>query len=106
MLAKTLADTAARLPDQTSLIYGAERMSFADLAQRVERLAGGLRATGVQSGDRVALLLPNDPTFVIAFYALAALGAVAVPLKPILPGSRDPVLSARRRGKVGHLRQA
>ena len=49
---------------------------------RVERLAAGLAAEGIGAGDAVALLLPNDPTFVASYYAISALGAIVVPVNP------------------------
>jgi long-chain acyl-CoA synthetase len=65
-----------------ALIYGEERLSYAELLDRAERLAGGLTAGGLAPGDAVALLLPNSPAFVIGFLAVTGIGAVAVPLNP------------------------
>jgi long-chain acyl-CoA synthetase len=47
------------------------------------RLAASLQRMGVQPGERVALLLPNSPQFIIAYYGLLKLGAVIVPLNPL-----------------------
>jgi long-chain acyl-CoA synthetase len=68
--------------DQTALIHGGERLSHSELLDRVERLAGGLRAAGLTAGDAVALLLPNSLAFVAGFLAITGIGAVAVPLNP------------------------
>lgn len=55
-------------------------LTFAELDDQVRRVAAGLRGLGVGRGDAVALYLPMVPEAVVAFYALARLGAVAVPL--------------------------
>lgn len=56
------------------------RLSWAALDERVNRLANALAALGVETGDRVALLLPNGPEIIESVFALAKLGAVAVPI--------------------------
>ena len=65
-----------------ALSCGGEQLSYDDLWDRVGRFAHGLASRGIGRGDRVAVLLPNGPGFVIAFLAVAQLGAVAVPLNP------------------------
>jgi crotonobetaine/carnitine-CoA ligase len=74
---------AERTPDKTFLVwepFGGERRtwSYAGLARDVEAFAGALHAAGVRFGDRVMLHLDNCPEFVIAWFACARLGAVAV----------------------------
>jgi len=68
------------MPEQTALVFGEVRVSYGRLAEAVRRLANGLRSLGVAPGDRVAILLPNVPHFPISYYAVLALGAVAVPV--------------------------
>jgi acyl-CoA synthetase (AMP-forming)/AMP-acid ligase II len=70
----------ARNPQGEALVFGAYRLSWRELEQQVARVAAGLRRRGIGAGDRVALLLGNRAEFVVALYALARLGAVAVPL--------------------------
>jgi long-chain acyl-CoA synthetase len=65
-----------------ALTWGSEEIAYDDLWERVGRFACGLAVRGVEPGDRVALVLPNGPDFVIAFLAVAQLRAVAVPLNP------------------------
>ncbi|MBB3605996.1 acetyl-CoA synthetase [Mycolicibacterium sp. BK556] len=55
-------------------------LTFGELADEVARAAAGLRRIGIQRGDAVALYLPMIPEAVVAVYAVAALGAVLVPL--------------------------
>jgi len=69
-------------PDATALVHGQERLSFAELVDRIERLAHGLADLGVSSGDAVGLLMRGDPWFVCCFHAVTGLGGVAVPVNP------------------------
>ncbi|WP_203567213.1 long-chain-fatty-acid--CoA ligase [Aestuariimicrobium ganziense] len=57
--------------------------SYTDLGRQVERAAEGLRRLGVHAGDRVALVLPNCPQHLVAFYAILRLGAVVVEHNPL-----------------------
>jgi long-chain acyl-CoA synthetase len=82
MLTELLYENASARPDEAALVYRGERISHAELVDRVERLAAGLAAEGIGAGDAVALLLPNDPTFISAYYAISGLGAVVVPVNP------------------------
>jgi long-chain acyl-CoA synthetase len=83
MLTDDLYAHADARPDHEAVVYGEERLTWADLAERVDRLAHGLTATGIGAGDPVALLLPNAPAFVTSFLAVTALGGVAVPINPL-----------------------
>ncbi len=62
--------------------FGAE-ISYAELGRQVARAAAGLRRLGVNPGDRVAILLPNCPQHVIAFYAVLRIGAIVVEQNPL-----------------------
>ena len=53
----------------------AKRFTYRGLVDEAERFARALQAMGVKKGDRVGLVLPNCPQFVIAFYAIQRLGA-------------------------------
>ncbi|WP_405371821.1 MULTISPECIES: long-chain-fatty-acid--CoA ligase [unclassified Microbacterium] len=61
--------------------FGAET-TYAELGDQVSRAANALRKLGVEKGDRVALILPNCPQHVIAFYAILRLGAIVVEHNP------------------------
>jgi long-chain acyl-CoA synthetase len=82
MLMELLYQSASSRPDDVALVYRDERVTHAELLDRAERLAAGLAAEGIGAGDAVALLLPNDPTFVASYYAISGLGAVVVPVNP------------------------
>ncbi len=59
------------------------RLSYRELADQVNRFAASLAALGVRKGDRVALMLPNLPQFVIAFFGTLKLGAIVVNTNPL-----------------------
>ncbi len=71
--------------DRLALISRNQETTYGVLRDQVERLRGGLAAAGVAEGDRVAILCGNNPYFVISYFAVIGLGAVAVPLNPVSP---------------------
>ena len=71
-------------PSAPALIFREEVTTYGSLASAVECFAASLRELGLKAGDSVALLLPNCPPFVIAYYAAARLGIVVVPVNPLL----------------------
>ena len=75
-----LEQAAAREPDRCALVYGDERLSYAQLLAAVAELAAGMAAVGVKAGERVAMLLGNRIEFVVTLFAAVRLGAIAVPL--------------------------
>ena len=83
MLIEDLYAHADARGSQVAIVYGEERLTHAELADRVDRLAHGLTADGIAAGDPVALLLQNSPAFVVSFLAVAAIGAIVVPLNPL-----------------------
>lgn len=82
-LPAVLADKAAQFPNQTALIFKGARITYRYLDQAVDRLVAALEGLDVRPGDRVAVLLPNCPQFVIAYYAILRAGAIVVPCNPI-----------------------
>ena len=80
----TLLETAVREGGShvATDFFGAE-MTYRQLGDRVARAAEGLRRLGVRAGGRVALLLPNCPQHLIAFYAVLRLGAVVIEHNPL-----------------------
>jgi long-chain acyl-CoA synthetase len=59
---------------------GGDRVTFGELWNRAARVAGGLRAAGLQRGDRAAILLPNGLDWVLAFWGAQLAGVVVVPV--------------------------
>ena len=68
------------------------RMTYAELADAVDRAAAALREIGVGEGDRVALMMPMTVEAVVGFYAIAAIGAV---IAPIFSGFATPAVRVR-----------
>ncbi len=66
--------------------FGEERLTLAALGARVNRFANGLLALGVRPGDRMAVMLPNHPDYVVAFLAMVRLGVCQVPVNVKLQG--------------------
>ncbi len=83
-LATLLTASARRLPEAVALRVGDLAVSYAELEELVASFAGTLRAEGVGEGDRVALIAPNVPQMAVAYYGILRLGAVVVPLNPLL----------------------
>src|SRR3954471_9237909 len=80
-LVQMLRTSLDRHPDHPALVeLGGDRVTYAQLWDRAARVAGGLRAAGVQPGDRVANRLPNGNDWVYAFWGTLLAGAVVVPV--------------------------
>ena len=77
-----LRATVERSPDATATIFYGAKRSYASLYRDVRRLAAGLQGLGVRKGDRVAIMLPNSPQAVIAFWAALEAGATVVEVNP------------------------
>ena len=78
-----LETSARRYPHKDALVFFGQRLSFADLLYKAERLAACLRALGVEKGDRVVLNMQNCPQLVIAHFAILRANAVVVPVNPM-----------------------
>lgn len=83
----------------TFLMFGDEVITFAELKARIDNAAAGLKGAGVQPGDRVGLMLPTVPDHIHLFFALAWIGAVALPISIHLKamGIRTQLAGARPR---------
>ncbi|HET6509011.1 MAG TPA: long-chain fatty acid--CoA ligase [Baekduia sp.] len=79
-VATMLSRTARLHPDRPALRYGERRMTYAELDGAVARFASGLRTTGLEPGDRVAVFAKNCPECVIAMYGAFAAGMTIVPV--------------------------
>ncbi|MCW2917882.1 MAG: AMP-dependent synthetase and ligase [Actinomycetia bacterium] len=82
-LTQLLDDSAARFPRRAALAFFGRGMSYRQVVRQVDRFAGALRRFGVHKGDRVALILPNCPQQIIAFYGTLRRGAVVVMHNPL-----------------------
>ncbi|MBJ7310428.1 non-ribosomal peptide synthetase [Rugamonas sp. CCM 8940] len=79
---------AAATPDVIALCFGAERLSYAELNRRANRLAHALLALGLAPDDRVALQLWRGSALVVAMLAVLKAGAAYLPLEPDAPAAR------------------
>ncbi len=78
-----MLDEAVRThPGRPALEFFGAVTTYRDLGREVARAAEGLRRLGVVAGDRVALILPNCPQHIVAFYAVQRLGAIVVEHNP------------------------
>src|SRR6476661_7587009 len=88
-----VSNAASRNPDGEALVCGVRRMTWREVAQQSAQIAAGLRKMGLQSGDRVALLLGNRIEFALAMFGAAHCGARLLiheaTLADRLPESRD-----------------
>jgi long-chain acyl-CoA synthetase len=90
-LHELLANAAGCFPERDALVLAVHaarhvftsRLSFARLADEVARCAAALQRLGVAKGDRVAILVPNCPQFVVTYCATLQLGGIAVPFNPL-----------------------
>ncbi len=78
-----LRRSASRFPESCALFFYGTHISFRELNELSTRFAWGLRRLGVRTGDRVALMLPNIPQAVIAYYGVLKAGAVVTPTNPL-----------------------
>src|SRR3954451_6571620 len=85
-LAQVLTDTAARRPDHIAIKLDDFEVNYGLLDQATQRAAGWMKELGVEAGDRVGVMLPNVPHFPVTYYGALRLGAVVVPMNPLLKG--------------------
>ena len=78
--AEFLTISAAVVPEREALVSGETRITYEQMASRVNRLANALQALGVGHGTAVAAMAVNSPQYVETYYACAKLGGVFVPL--------------------------
>jgi fatty-acyl-CoA synthase len=93
-LVEMLERRVALTPERAAFVWDSEQPSYAQLWERVSRLAAHLQVLGVARGDRVVVVLPNGPEFFYGFYAALRLGAIAV---PSFPGTAPERIAARAR---------
>ena len=79
-LGKMLAENAGTYAERVAVIHGDRRITYRELEQAACALANHLRSLGLGKGDKVALMLPNCPEFIIAYFGIQKMGGVAVTL--------------------------
>ncbi len=86
--------------DRVAIRSAGEAFTYGDVRQRVEQAAGALRSLGVRPEERVAMVMLDSPEFVAVFLGAMRIGAVPVPLNPMLPGRDLGVITADTRARV------
>ena len=79
-LGKMLAESAGRFAERVALVHDERRITYRELEGAACALGNHLRSLGLGKGDKVAVMLPNCPEFVIAYFAVQKIGGVAVTL--------------------------
>src|SRR5215471_6986034 len=79
-ISQILQRAAQLFPNQLAVVDSGQRISYAQLARRVEKLAAELQRSGITTGDRIAILDVNSLRFLETYFAAAALDAILVPL--------------------------
>ncbi|CAN5257684.1 long-chain-fatty-acid--CoA ligase [soil metagenome] len=78
-----VSSSIAEFGDNPALEFFGRTTSYAEMGEQIDRAAEGLRLLGVQKGDPVAIVLPNCPQHIVAFYAVLRLGAIVVEHNPL-----------------------
>src|SRR5437867_4387091 len=102
--AHSLGRAARQFPNHAALAHAGKKTTFRELHERVAGIAATLARHGFQCGDRLALLLPNEPEYIEVVYACAWMGVITVPLNArLLPVEIDRILTdASPRGLIRH----
>ena len=100
-LYELLCASAKRFGHKPALYYMSSMFTYGRVLDEVNRLAELLYAQGVGKGDRVFIALPNSPAFVITYFAIFKLGALAVPLSTSFTPKEMASLIAHSRPTAG-----
>ncbi|MBI2216461.1 MAG: acyl-CoA ligase (AMP-forming), exosortase A system-associated [Candidatus Rokubacteria bacterium] len=84
LIHRMLRTSAARQPDKEALVHRDERLGYAEMAQRVNGLACGLREAGVERRDRVGIFLDHSVPLALSIFAVSQAGGVFVPINAVL----------------------
>ena len=79
-LYEILENTASQHSDKRAVGFKEHNLTYQDLKEASDRLASGLKRMGLGCGDRIALMLPNVPHFVISYFALLKVGVTVIPI--------------------------
>lgn len=82
-LSAFLDESAEKYPNNIAIVFPHCRMNYATLRKKAEQFAGALKEAGIKPGERVAMMLPNLPQTIIAFWGIIKAGAVVVMLNPL-----------------------
>lgn len=77
-----LSKTSETYGKRTAIIHDNTRISYEDLKDRTDRLAGAWNGIGLKKGDRIGLMISNQPDYIISYYAAMKLGLIVVQINP------------------------
>jgi len=78
-----LEQAVSRWPNNKAISYYGKQWTYTELKEQVDTFASGLQQIGIQKGDRVALMLPNCPEYIVAYYGILAVGGIVVQINPM-----------------------
>ncbi len=81
-----LQDTVRKYGEKEALSFYGQTMTYKELQYRTSAFASALQEKGIKKGDRVAIMLPNCPQYVISYYGILTAGAVVTQVNPMLVG--------------------
>ncbi|MFY9271147.1 MAG: long-chain fatty acid--CoA ligase [Candidatus Manganitrophaceae bacterium] len=82
-LHQLLIESTKKYPNQNAILFYGKGMTYRELDEETNRFAQALQKLGVRKGDRVAVMLPNIPQCVIAYYGALKIGAIVVMTNPL-----------------------
>ncbi len=82
-LSDLIQSSVTEFGDNVALEFFGRETTYAELGDQIDRAAEGLRKLGVRKGDPIALIMPNCPQHVVAFYAILRLGAIVIEHNPL-----------------------
>ncbi len=83
-LAQVFRDRVGKNPNRVAIIFEGTEVTYSQLYNRALSVASQLRSLGIRKGDKVGLLYSNSPEFASLFFAIVGVGAVVVPINPLL----------------------
>ncbi len=83
-IGETLSVQAKRRPEAEAVVFGSTRLTYEQLHARSQAIEEQLIELGLKKSDRVGVLYPNDPDFIPIFFAVVNIGAIVVPINPML----------------------
>ena len=99
-LASNLIDTVSRHGSRTAIKLDDVELTYSAMDDGTARVAGLLRAKGIQAGDRVGVMLPNVPYFALVYYGVLRAGGVVVPMNILLKSREVRFYLENSRAKV------
>jgi len=82
-LGQVLDDTVRDFPDLDGVIFQGKGMKYKEIGEWVSSFASGLAQIGLKKGERVAIMLPNCPQYIVAYYAILKIGGIVVNVNPM-----------------------